>query len=101
MSPEELAKAKTLAENRYIELVPANHTATQDVERTPWGDIKQLMSRKQKPTERPLPERYVMLSGGSYALGTFDSDTLREEEAEMARQKREEMRAKKRDSLRL
>jgi len=70
MSLEELDLADKLARKRWIELVPASHGVTQK---------SHYDARVHVPSKQHLPARYVMLSGGSYALGTFDMDTSDEE----------------------
>jgi hypothetical protein len=83
MTQEEMDLASLLEEKRWVEFIPAGDTVVQEVlRRDMWGAIE-TAPRKHVSTPRPLPERYVMLASGNYALGTFDWDTLSEEKREM------------------
>lgn len=71
LSLEEKELADQCVLNGYLDLVPKNHIVTQE---------KYHLPKKYLPTTKEIPERYVLTSHGSYALGTFDSDTYRDEE---------------------
>jgi hypothetical protein len=44
---------------------------------------------KRLPANARFPERFVLSAGGSHATGTFDSDTLRDEEGQIRRARRQ------------
>jgi hypothetical protein len=70
LTAEEDSVIDFLLSKRWIEYVRAGHSVTQNSHYAP---------RLHTKTKNHLPDRYVITSGGSYALGTFDMDTLREE----------------------
>ncbi len=80
MSPEDHIIAKRLAQKGWIELVREDHGVTKEDHYSP---------RVHSPTTKKVPERYVMLAMGNYALGTFDWDTQREEENALRMARRE------------
>lgn len=70
MTEAQLKVSEILAKNRLVDLIPANHAAITD---------SSGYNRRHVPTDKKLPARYVLTSNGSYAIKTFEFDTLRDE----------------------
>lgn len=74
MTPEEVSLAKSLEKRYYVAHIPADHGSIQEYIDTPKGEL--LFPRKNVKNNRSLPDRYVLLSNGTHALGLFEFSDL-------------------------
>ena len=83
LSPEEKRAADDMVKRGLLRLLPAGHgVSTQGGRRGMYGDQMAVTGGRNVPTPvdpkiaHRYPERYVVTSGGSHAVGTFKTASL-------------------------